>query len=168
DAASESPSSRPELTPVAVRSGQLLARRLFAGGQHKVDCRLTPTTVFTPLEYACVGMSEEQARSELGDDRLEVYHTHYQPLEWALSGRPADLCYCKVLVDNANDERVVGLHVCGERAAEIVQGFAVALQCGATKQDLDATIGIHPCSAEELVALTITKRSGLPPQKDGC
>ena len=97
-----------------------------------------------------------------------MYHAHYQPLEWTLGGRPSNLCYCKVLCDAADAERVVGLHLCGEHAAEIVQGFAVALRCGATKADLDATIGIHPCSAEELVALRITKRSGQPAERDGC
>ena len=105
---------------------------------------------------------------ELGAERLEVYHTHYQPLEWTLGGRPNNLCYCKVLCDRADSERIVGLHLCGDRAAEIVQGFAVALRCGATKADLDATIGIHPCAAEELVSLRVSKRSGLPAERDGC
>jgi len=168
DAAAEAPSSRPELTPVAIRAGLLLARRLYGGGAETFDNRMVPTAVFTPLEYACVGLSEEEATEILGADRLEVYHTHYQPLEWTLGGRPHNLCYCKVLCDAAECGRIVGLHVCGEHAAEIVQGFAVALRCGATKRDLDATVGIHPCSAEELVGLRVTKRSGLPAQRDGC
>lgn len=168
DAASEAPSSRPELTPVAIRAGQLLAQRLYGGGSATMDNRLIPTAVFTPLEYSCVGMSEEEALTKLGPERLEVYHTHYQPLEWTLGGRPNNLCYCKMLCDSADSERIVGLHVVGDHAAEIMQGFAVALRCGATKSDVDATIGIHPCTAEELVALRISKRSGLAAQRDGC
>jgi thioredoxin reductase (NADPH) len=170
DAASEAPSSRPELTPVAIQSGKMLARRLYGGASGAFDNRLIPTTVFSPLEYGAVGMSEEEALEAFGADRLEIYHTHYTPLEWALGERPTGVCFCKVICDLQDEERILGLHVCGERAAEIVQGFAVAIRRGATKADLDATTGIHPCDAEQLVGLKlkVTKRSGESSEVSGC
>ena len=78
------------------------------------------------------------------------------------------MLYAKVLCDTSDEERIVGIHLVGEHAPETLQGFAVALRRGATKADLDGTIGIHPCTAEEVVALSITKRSGLPSEKTGC
>ena len=130
------------------------------------------TAVFSPLEYACVGLSEEDARAALGDERLEAYHLRYAPLEWSLVGGRvhggAPPCLVKVLCDREEGERIVGLHLVGEHAAEIMQGFALAIRLGATKSDLDATIGIHPSSAEELVHVSVTKRSGEDAAKAGC
>ena len=97
-----------------------------------------------------------------------MFHSYYTPLEWTLTRRPPNKCYAKVLCRRSDGMRVVGVHLVGEHAAEIVQGFAVALRLGASKADLDATIGIHPCTAEELVALSISKSSGLPAERDGC
>jgi len=168
DAASEAPAGRPELTPVAIQAGKLLARRLFGGGTTHFDNSWVPTTVFSPLEYGCVGLSEEDALEQYGESRIEVYHAHYTPLEWTLGDRPLGVCFCKVICDRDDDERVIGLHVCGERAGEIVQGFAVAMRCGATKADLDATIGIHPCDSEQLVHMEVTKRSGASSEVSGC
>lgn len=131
DVASESPANRPELTPVAARAGVLLARRLFgegpsealeSGGAHRrLGPAAVPTAVFTPLEYACVGLSEEEAAARYGEDDLEVYHTHYTPLEWAPTSRPTNKCYVKVLCQKSDEERLVGLHLVGEHAAEIMQ-----------------------------------------------
>jgi len=167
DAAGEAPSGRPELTPVAIRAGQLLARRLYGGGSERLDCSNVPTVVFTPLEYGCVGLSEEAARARLGE-ALEVYHTEYAPLEQLALGSPPSRCYAKLLVDTSDGERVVGVHIVGDGAGEIVQGFAVALRCGATKADFDRTIGVHPTSSEELVSLRVTKSSGEAAVKAGC
>ena len=109
DAAAEAPHERPELTPVAIRAGRLLARRMVggatatleSGGAHsRLGASAIPTAVFGPTEYACVGFSEEEAREALGD-ALEVYHAHYTPLEWELTHRPHNTCYAKVCVRRA-------------------------------------------------------------------
>jgi thioredoxin reductase (NADPH) len=159
---------KPELTPVAIRAGRLLARRLCAGGVERMDYGGVPTAVFTPLEYACVGLGEDEARAALGDERVEVYHSHFKPLEWALPHRPDNACYAKLVCDRARGERVVGVHVCGPGAGEIVQGFALALKVGCTRHDFERTVAIHPTCAEELVSLTVTKRSGADARKRGC
>ncbi|XP_064218898.1 thioredoxin reductase 2, mitochondrial isoform X3 [Aotus nancymaae] len=87
---------RPELTPTAVMAGRLLAQRLFGGSSDLMDYDKVPTTVFTPLEYGCVGLSEEEAVSRHGQERVEVYHAHYKPLEFTVPGRDASQCYVKV------------------------------------------------------------------------
>ena len=139
-----------------------------------LDPRYVATAVFSPLEYACVGYSEEEALAELGEDRLEIYHLKYTPLEWNLVGGRKQAagggnpCLVKVLCDLEDAERIVGLHLVGEHAAEVMQGFALALRLGATKSDLDATIGIHPSGAEELVKVEVTKRSGEDADRAGC
>ena len=128
------------------------------------------TAVFSPLEYACVGLSEEAALAALGDDRLEVYHMEHTPLEWTVvpERSSGQSCLVKVLCDLGDSERIVGLHILGDHAAEVMQGFALAVRLGATKADLDATIGIHPSAAEELVRVKITKRSGEDAGATGC
>ncbi|XP_048865606.1 thioredoxin reductase 1, cytoplasmic-like isoform X2 [Brienomyrus brachyistius] len=151
---------RLELTPVAIQAGRLLARRLYGGWSTKCDYANVPTTVFTPLEYGACGLSEEAATEKYGQDDVEVYHASYCPLEWALPSRDKRSCYAKVVCHTPDDERVVGIHVLGPNAGEIIQGFAVALKCGLTKGQLDATIGIHPVCAEVLTDLTVTQRAG--------
>ena len=168
DVAADADAPRAELTPVAARAGVLLARRLFGGAAETLDVSLVPTAVFTPLEYACIGMTEEAAIAALGDDNVEVYHSEYTPLEWTVSARGSERCYAKLICDRTANDRVVGLHLVGENAGEIVQGFAVALRLGATYGDFERTFGIHPTSAEELVSLPVTKRSGESPEKTGC
>jgi len=163
------PSALTELTPVAIQAGRLLARRLYGGSQLQMDYQLVPTTVYTPLEYGCVGYTEEGAVSCFGEAAVEVYHQYFTPLEWRVlgSGRPS-LCYAKLVVHAADGNRVVGLHICGPHAGEMTQGFAVAMRCGATKEDFDATVGIHPTAVELLTTLDITKRSGKSAQPKGC
>ncbi|KAJ8606869.1 hypothetical protein CTAYLR_010260 [Chrysophaeum taylorii] len=160
---------RPELTPVAIEAGRRLARRLFGGGvDEPVDYDYVPTTVFTPLEFGTVGLTEDQARAECAD--LEVYVSEFAPLEHALSearAARADRAFAKLLVDKA-DGTVLGFHYLGPNAGEVTQGFAVAMRCGATYDDFISTIGIHPTNAEEFCDLTITKASGLSPAKAGC
>lgn len=86
-----------ELTPVAIQSGKLLARRLYAGATKKMDYQNVPTTVFTPLEYGCIGLSEEDAIAQYGEEDLEVYHTNYWPLEHTVAHRPENDCYAKLI-----------------------------------------------------------------------
>jgi thioredoxin reductase (NADPH) len=155
-----------ELSPVAIRAGQLLAARLFGGGSETMSYATIPTTVFTPLEYGFCGLTESAAESIHGRRGIEVYHSAFKPLEWVPS-RPDDECYVK-LICTADSSRVVGLHICGPNAADVTQGFAVAMRMGATKADFDSTFGIHPSVAEAFVSLTAAKRDGTPPRASGC
>jgi len=158
----------PELTPVAIEAGKLLADRLYAGATEAIDYTNVCTTVFTPLEYGCCGLSEEAARERVGDDHLEVYHSHFTPLEWTVPHRPDNKGYCKVLVDLSDNERVLGMHFLGPSAGEVMQGFGVGMKMGMTFRDLTRTVGIHPTAAEELTKLDVTKRSGLSSLRTGC
>jgi len=157
-----------ELTPVAIKAGRLLARRLFRNHTLQMDYVNIPTTVFTPLEYSCVGLTEEQALAQYGEENLEVYHIHYKPLEWTVAEREENACYVKVLCSIKENERIVGIHIIGPNSGEMIQGFALAVKIGATKAQLDSTVGIHPTTAEELFTLNVTKRSGETPEKTGC
>lgn len=159
---------RPELTPVAIRAGKLLARRLFTNSDVRMDYEKIPTTVFTPLEYGCVGVTEEQVIHRHGDDNVEIYHAFYKPLEFTLPGKRADECYIKAICTSQKPQKVLGLHFVGPNAGEVLQGFSVAMSCGLTKKHLDNAVGIHPTCAEEVVKLHITKRSGLDPTVTGC
>ncbi|ODM97893.1 Thioredoxin reductase 1, cytoplasmic [Orchesella cincta] len=159
---------RPELTPVAIHAGNLLAKRLFDGSTTLTDYTKIPTTVFTPMEYGCIGMSEEDAIAKYGGDDIEVYHTNHQALEAALPKRDENKAYCKLVCVKSEKERVVGFHYLGPNAGEVTQGFAVAIKLGATKNDFDSTIGIHPTTAETLTTLNITKSSGASSTKTGC
>uniref|UniRef100_A0AAY5ELW3 Thioredoxin reductase 2, tandem duplicate 2 n=1 Tax=Electrophorus electricus TaxID=8005 RepID=A0AAY5ELW3_ELEEL len=159
---------RPELTPTAVKAGKLLARRLAGQSNQLMDYHSVPTTVFTPLEYGCVGLSEESAESRYGKDNIEVYHAFYKPLEFTIAERDASHCYVKVVCDRAGVQRVLGLHFTGPSAGEVIQGFAVSVRCGLTYAQLRDTVGIHPTCAEELTKIHITKRSGLDATVTGC
>eukprot|EP00735_Rhodelphis_limneticus_P002770 TRINITY_DN1377_c0_g1::TRINITY_DN1377_c0_g1_i1::g.20115::m.20115 TRINITY_DN1377_c0_g1::TRINITY_DN1377_c0_g1_i1::g.20115 ORF type:complete len:539 (-),score=128.16,sp/B9A1H3/TRXR1_EMIHU/62.55/0.0,Pyr_redox_2/PF07992.9/1.3e-35,Pyr_redox_dim/PF02852.17/3.3e-31,Pyr_redox/PF00070.22/5.2,Pyr_redox/PF00070.22/1.3e-12,Pyr_redox_3/PF13738.1/1.2e-08,FAD_binding_2/PF00890.19/9.2e-06,FAD_binding_2/PF00890.19/4.5e+02,FAD_binding_2/PF00890.19/1.5e+02,K_oxygenase/PF13434.1/0.0039,K_oxygenase/PF13434.1/98,GIDA/ len=157
-----------ELTPVAIQAGRLLARRLYAGSKAFMDYDKVPTTVFTPLEYGACGLSEERAIELYGRDNIEVYHSYLKPLEWTVAGHEVNACYCKLICNKADQERVLGLHILGPHAGEVTQGFAVAIKMGATKQNFDDTIGIHPTVAEEFTTLSITKSSNVDATKTGC
>lgn len=145
-----------------------------------MDYSAVATTVFTPLEYACVGLSEEEAREEEGEERVEVYVSEFMPLEWAMvPGRVGGGGggFAKAVV-RKSDDRVLGLHYCGPHAGEVMQGYAVAMKGGRgggrgrggglTHARLVGTVGIHPTSAEELTMLTTSKSSGAPAKKAGC
>jgi glutathione reductase (NADPH) len=138
-----------QLTPVALAEGMVVADRLFGKGQRTLDYRNVATAVFSHPNVGTVGLSEEQARREYAD--IAIYKSTFTALKHRLSGRN-ELTLMKIVVDKASD-RVLGVHMVGADAGEIIQGFAVALTCGATKRQLDATIGIHPTAAEELVTM---------------
>ncbi|XP_022109677.1 thioredoxin reductase 2, mitochondrial-like isoform X2 [Acanthaster planci] len=157
-----------ELTPVAIKAGKLLAHRLFGGKLEVMDYEQVATTVFTPLEYSTVGLSEEDAIERYQEDNLEIYHAFYKPLEYTVPDRSSDQCYMKAVCLREGDQRILGLHIVGPYAGEIIQGFAVAIKCGVTYRQLASTVGVHPTCAEELVKLHITKRSGLDPTVTGC
>ncbi|PKU37564.1 thioredoxin reductase cytoplasmic [Limosa lapponica baueri] len=137
-----------ELTPVAIQAGRLLVQRLYAGATSKCDYLNVPTTVFTPLEYGACGYSEEAAVEKFGEENIEVYHSHFWPLEWTVPSRDNNKCYAKIICNIQDKERIIGFHVLGPNAGEITQGFAAAMKCGVTKEQLDSTVGIHPVCAE--------------------
>ncbi|XP_043498283.1 thioredoxin reductase 2, mitochondrial isoform X1 [Polistes fuscatus] len=159
---------KPELTPVAIHAGKLLAKRLFANSQDKMDYINVATTVFTPLEYGCVGLSEEDAVSLHGADEIEIYHAYYKPTEFFVPQKDVSRCYVKVVALRNGDQRVLGMHFLGPNAGEVIQGFAAAVKSKLTFPILKSTVGIHPTSAEEFTRLYITKRSGLDPKPQSC
>ncbi|XP_016994729.2 thioredoxin reductase 1, mitochondrial isoform X1 [Drosophila takahashii] len=159
---------KPELTPVAVLAGRLLARRLYGGATQRMDYKDVATTVFTPLEYACVGLSEEDAVKQYGADEVEVFHGYYKPTEFFIPQKSVRYCYLKAVAERHGDQRVYGLHYLGPVAGEVIQGFAAALKSGLTINTLINTVGIHPTTAEEFTRLSITKRSGLDPTPASC
>jgi len=138
-----------QLTPVAIAEGMHFAHHFFGDGKHRIDYLGIPTAVFCQPELATVGMTEEQAWHRCQD--VGVYKSVFTPLKLTMSDRE-EHTIIKVVVDASND-RVVGCHMAGAHAGEIIQGLAVAMKAGATKADFDATIGIHPTVAEEFVTL---------------
>lgn len=162
------PSKLTELTPVAIQAGKLLAARLYGGATGMMDYTNVPTTVYTPIEYGCVGLAEEDAEAVYGAENLEVYHSYFKPLEWTVPHRGDNACYAKLICDINDSERVVGLHVVGPNAGEMTQGFGVAMKLGATKATFDETVGIHPTSVEQFTTLSVTKRSGVSAETTGC
>ncbi len=138
-----------QLTPVAVAEGMHFAHHFFGRGEHRIDYANIPTAVFCQPELATVGLTEAEAWHRCQDVR--VYKSVFTPLKLTLSERK-EHTIVKLIVDASND-RVVGCHMAGHGAAEIIQGLAVAMKAGATKAQFDATIGIHPTSAEEFVTL---------------
>ncbi len=147
-----------ELTPVALAEAMALVDQLLGPEPGKPARRMDyddiPTAVFTHPPIGTVGLTEAQARQRFG--AIQVFRSDFKPLKHTLSGR-GERTLVKLIVDAASD-RVVGLHMVGQDAGEIVQGFAVAMKCGATKAQFDATIGIHPTSAEEFVTLRTMSR----------
>jgi len=127
---------RLELTPSAIKAGALLARRLFGGGTELMDYDLVPTTVFTPLEYGTVGLTEVDAKAKFGADNVATYHTKFKPLEWSYhkfsEEGNAEVSYVKVLVNKLDANRVVGFHICAPNAGEITQGVGIGFKCGMT------------------------------------
>jgi glutathione reductase (NADPH) len=142
---------RAALTPVAIAAGRRLADRLYGGmeGRH-LEYDLIPTVIFSHPTIATVGLTEAQAREQYGDD-IKVYMSDFIGMYYAL-GTNKKRSVMKLITAGA-EERVVGCHVIGEGADEMMQGFAVAIRMGATKKDFDDTVAIHPTSAEELVTM---------------
>ena len=159
----------PDLTPVAIQSGILLARRLFGGSNEPMDYKNVCTTIFTPIEYSCVGISEDDAIEQLGTENVEVYHREFLPVEWSLSmGRSHSTAFTKVVVDKTDNEKVLGIHYVGPNAGEVMQGYGVSMKRGLTFKELTDTVGIHPTNSEEIVTLSITKSSGESAASGGC
>ena len=164
----------PELTPVAIQAGKYLAGRLFGKSTKQMRYENVATTVFTPLEYGSIGVSEDSILVDNGVPEADkayvadpaqtyrygtlkpgyvVYRKEFSPLEWKIAkGRKPFKCYMKVICQGA-DQKIVGIHYLGPNAGEIMQGFSLAVRMGATYHDLNDTVGIHPTSAEHFTIL---------------
>ena len=141
--------SRLDLTPVALAEGGAVAQTLFNNNPTAVDYENVPSAVFSQPSIGTVGLTEAQARRRF--KKVDIYKSRFRPLKSTL-GERRDAVFMKLVVDSASG-RVVGCHMVGDEAGEIIQGLAVAMRCGATKAQFDATIGIHPTAAEEFVTM---------------
>jgi glutathione reductase (NADPH) len=141
--------NRVNLTPVAIREGHAFADTVYGGKPTPVDHDNVPTAVFSEPELGVIGLTEHQARERLA--RLDVYKTTFRPMKATLSGRDTR-SFMKLLVDGDTD-RVVGCHIVGPDAAELIQIVGVAVKIGASKADFDAAMAVHPTAAEELVTM---------------
>ena len=137
------------LHPKKLRKRGYNQSEYFGKGVRRMSYEFIPTAIFTHPNVGTVGYSEHEAREKYGE--VTIYRSDFRPLKHTLSGSTARMMM-KLIVDKKSD-RVVGLHMAGDDAGEIVQGFAVAVRMGATKADFDATIGIHPTAAEEFVTM---------------
>ena len=140
---------RLNLTPVAIREGQAFADTVFGNRPVEVDHADTPTAVFCQPEVGTVGLTETQARAQFS--HVDIYKSTFRPMKATLSGRDTRMLM-KLIVD-ATSDRVLGCHIVGDGAAEIVQVLGIAVKMKATKADFDATMALHPTAAEELVTM---------------
>ena len=138
-----------QLTPVAIAEAMCLASNLFKGTRQAMDYADIPTAVFCQPNIGTVGLTEEAAESRYG--KIDVYQSEFKPMKHTLTGRN-ERTMMKLLV-NPVDDRVIGAHMVGPDAGEIIQGLGVAIKAGATKAQFDATVGIHPTAAEEFVTM---------------
>ncbi|MGM3304599.1 glutathione-disulfide reductase [Anabaena sp. WFMT] len=138
------------LTPVAINEGRAFADTVFGGKSRTMSYENVPTAIFTTPEAATVGLTEAEAREKYGD-AVKIYRSRFRPMYYTLAGKD-EKTMMKLVVDEKTD-KVLGAHMVGTNAAEIIQGIAIALKMGATKANFDATVGIHPSSAEEFVTM---------------
>jgi glutathione reductase (NADPH) len=150
---------RINLTPVAIAEGRAIAETLYNNNPIRMDHADVPSAVFSQPPIGTVGLTEDEARRQYGE--IDIYQARFRPMKNTLSGR-AERTYMKLIVD-AKSDRVVGCHMLGQDAPEIIQGLAIAVKCGATKKQFDATVGIHPSAAEEFV--TMRDKTIRAPQK---
>lgn len=141
---------RINLTPVAINEGRAFADTHFGGQSRQMSYENIPTAVFTTPEAATVGLTEAEAKEKYGD-AVKVYRSKFRPMYYTLPDKQ-EKTLMKLIVDT-NTDQVVGAHMVGDGAAEIIQGVAIAVKMGATKANFDATVGIHPSSAEEFVTM---------------
>ena len=147
---------RMALTPVALMEGRALAMTMFGDRPTKPDYEFIPTAVFAQPPLSSVGYSEEQATKQLSGE-IDVYVSRFRPMRNTLSGRD-EKTFMKMLV-HVETDKVIGCHMVGPDAAEIMQGLGIALKCGATKEVFDSTVGIHPSAAEEWVTMSTPART---------
>jgi glutathione reductase (NADPH) len=136
------------LTPVAIREGQAFADTVFGARPTRVDHRLVATAVFTRPDVGAIGLTEAEARLE---GEVEIYRTRFRPMQSMMAGRHERMLMKLVVAREGG--RVLGCHIVGDGAAEMVQLAAIAIGMGATKEDFDRTMAVHPTAAEELVTM---------------
>ncbi|MEH1930985.1 glutathione-disulfide reductase [Nostoc sp.] len=141
---------RINLTPVAIGEGRAFADSEFGNNRREFSHETVATAIFSNPEAATVGWTEVEAREKIGD-AVKIFHTRFRPMYHSLTGKQEKIMM-KLVVDS-NTDKVLGAHMVGENAAEIIQGIAIAVKMGATKKDFDATVGIHPSAAEEFVTM---------------
>ena len=141
--------NRVNLTPVAIREGHAFADTVYGGKPTPIDHSNVPTAVFSEPELGVIGLTETQARERL--NKVDIYKTSFRPMKATLPGRDTRV-FMKLVVDGITD-RVVGCHIAGPSAAEMIQAIGIAVKMGATKADFDATMAVHPTAAEELVTM---------------
>jgi glutathione reductase (NADPH) len=139
---------RVQLTPVAIREGMAFVETVFKGNPTPVDHDLIPTAIFTQPEVGTIGVSEEDARAS---EPIEVYATSFKPMNHAFAGR-SDRVFMKLIVSQAT-RKVLGCHIVADHAGEMIQMAGIAVKMGATKEDFDRTVAVHPTMAEELVTM---------------
>ncbi len=142
---------RINLTPVAINEGRVLADTLYGGKSRLMSYEAVPSAVFTTPEAASVGITEDEAIAQYGEDNIHVFRSRFRSMYYTLPNKD-EKTLMKLIVHTETD-KVLGAHMVGDSAAEIIQGVAIALKMGATKADFDATVGIHPSSAEEFVTM---------------
>ncbi|MBD2412892.1 glutathione-disulfide reductase [Nostoc calcicola FACHB-389] len=142
---------RINLTPVAVGEGRAFADSEFGNNRRAFNYQNVPTAVFSTPEASTVGWTEAEAREKLGDESVKIYRARFRSMYHSLTGKQ-EKTMMKLVVDS-NTDKVLGAHMVGEHAAEIIQGVAIAVNMGATKKDFDATVAIHPSVAEEFVTM---------------
>ncbi len=150
---------RINLTPVAIAEARAIAETLYNNNPMKMDHRDVPSAVFSQPPVSVVGLTEDEARRQYGE--VDIYQARFKPMKNTLSGRD-ERTFMKLVVD-AKTDRVLGCHMLGVDAPEIIQGLAIAIKCGATKRQFDQTVGIHPSAAEEFV--TMRDKYIRPPEK---
>ena len=168
----------PELMPVAQKAGKLLAHRICdrIGGikpeeeikKKNMDYSFIPTVVFSETEYSFVGLNEQEAIKQFGDENIEVYHRELTPLQFSIVPGNTKVAYIKVICLKTHQDKVLGLHYYGPSADEVIGGYAVAMKLGLRKEHLDSSLGVHPSSSEDLFSLEVTKRSGEDYSKTEC
>jgi glutathione reductase (NADPH) len=142
---------RIELTPIAINEGRAFADTVFGNKPRLMSYTNIPTAIFTHPEAATVGLTEAEAKEQYGEDAIKVYRSKFRPMYYVLPDKQ-EKTLMKLVVEIATD-KVLGAHMVGDYAAEIIQGVAIAVKMGATKANFDATVGIHPSSAEEFVTM---------------
>jgi len=143
--------NRINLTPVAIDEGRSFADRNYGGSNRKVNYDLIPYAVFSQPEIASIGMTEEKARESIGEDNIKVYRSIFRPLSKSIP-KKGSKCILKLIVD-LNNNKVLGCHMIGDNASEIIQMASISLMLGAKKSDFDNTMALHPTIAEEFVTM---------------
>lgn len=143
--------NRINLTPVAIKEGRIFADTYFGDKPAVMNYDCVPTAVFTIPEIGTVGLTEEQAKAEYGEEDIKVYRSRFRPMFYTLPNMESKTLM--KLIVHGPSEKVLGAHMVGDHAAEIIQGVAIAVKMGATKTQFDATVAIHPSSAEEFVTM---------------